>query len=232
MPKRKRWYIIGGAIVLVAAVFACRCTGLAVLATTAEKSRTYPGDALLPKPAATVMHAITIQAPPACIWPWLAQMGSGRAGWYSYDWVDNDNQPSASTIIPSLQRVKVGDVFPALPGVKTSFVVGAVEPERDLALTVPAANGGLIVVWEFYLLPGENQHTRLIMNGRVAEGWPGGSTGKPSGKGRPIEGVYAILEHLPHWLMVPMAEFGHGVMAASQLRHIKERVETSGCAKR
>ena len=45
-------------------------------------------------------RAITIAAPPEQVWPWLVQLGYGRAGWYSYDWIDNDNRPSADRILP------------------------------------------------------------------------------------------------------------------------------------
>ena len=58
-------------------------------------------DALVSNAAATVMHAATIRAPVECVWPWLVQMGAGRAGWYSYDWVDNGGKPSASEVIPA-----------------------------------------------------------------------------------------------------------------------------------
>ena len=80
-------------------------------------------------------------------------MGSGRAGWYSYDCVDNGCRLSATEIIPALQHIAPGDVMPALPGVEDSFIVGSVEPERDLILTVPAAGGGILVSWEFFLEP-------------------------------------------------------------------------------
>src|SRR5436309_3797687 len=66
-----------------------------VRATPNERRQPLPGDALIPDAAATVMHAITISTTPERIWPWLVQMGAGRAGWYSYDWVDNDGHPSA-----------------------------------------------------------------------------------------------------------------------------------------
>jgi hypothetical protein len=61
-----------------------------VHATRSERRRPLPGDTLIPNSAATVMDAITINATPESVWPWLVQMGSGRAGWYSYAWVDND----------------------------------------------------------------------------------------------------------------------------------------------
>ena len=73
--------------------------------TKDELRRALPGDALVPDAAAAVMHAATIRAPLECVWPWLVQMGAGRAGWYSYDWVDNGGKPSASEIIPELQYI-------------------------------------------------------------------------------------------------------------------------------
>jgi hypothetical protein len=73
-----------------------------------------PGDDLIADVASTT-RAITIAAPPEQVWPWLAQLGYGRAGWYSYDWIDNDGQPSADRIIPRLQALEVGDQIPMLP---------------------------------------------------------------------------------------------------------------------
>ena len=57
-----------------------------------------------------------IAAPPERVWPWRVQMGAGRAGWYSYDRIDNGGRPSADRIVPELQRLAVGDVMPAVPG--------------------------------------------------------------------------------------------------------------------
>jgi len=196
-------------------------------ATPEERKRSLPGDLLIPDAAATVMHAVAIGAPPECVWPWLVQMGSGRAGWYSYDWVDNGGHPSASEIIPALQHVAPGDVLPSLPGIKESFIVSAVQPERDLILTVPAASGGLLVSWEFFLEPLAQRRTRLLVRGRVSSQWPAGGAGKPAASPRPIERVYALLARLPRWLMGPVALFGHGIMQTRQLRGIKRRAERS-----
>jgi hypothetical protein len=196
-----------------------------IRATLRERQRSLPGDSLIPDAAATVMHAITIAASPELVWPWLVQMGSGRAGWYSYDWVDNDGHPSANKIIPALQHVAPGDVLPSLPAAKDSFVVAAVESKRDLILTVPTAAGGLLVTWEFFLEPLAQHRTRLLVRGRVTDQWPAGGTGKPPASPRPIERVYALLARVPRWLMVPVAMFGHAVMQARQLRGIKRRAE-------
>ncbi|MGA7617961.1 hypothetical protein [Candidatus Binatus sp.] len=196
-----------------------------VRATPEERKRSLPGDLLIADAAATVMHAVAIAAPPQCVWPWLVQMGSGRAGWYSYDWVDNGGHPSATEIIPALQHVAPGDVLPSLPGVEESFIIAAVQPERDLILTVPAASGGLLVSWEFFLEPLAQRRTRLLVRGRLSSQWPAGGAGKPPASPRPIERVYALLARLPRWLMGPVALFGHSIMQARQLRGIKRRAE-------
>ncbi|HYA63706.1 MAG TPA: hypothetical protein VED66_10900, partial [Candidatus Sulfotelmatobacter sp.] len=62
---------------------------LQVRATPAETARTLAGDDLIPQPIGSVNHAITIRRPAREVWPWLVQMGAGRAGWYAYDFVDN-----------------------------------------------------------------------------------------------------------------------------------------------
>jgi hypothetical protein len=112
------------------------------------------------------MHAVTISAPPESVWPWLVQMGAGRAGWYSYDRVDNDGRPSATTIIPALQHLKVGDIMPPLPRATESFIVAAITPARDLTLTVEEENGGNLASWEFFLKPIGASATRLMVRGR------------------------------------------------------------------
>ena len=194
-------------------------------ATPEEYRRALPGDTLVPDAAARVMHAVTIAASPERVWPWLVQMGSGRAGWYSYDWIDNDGRPSATEIIPEFQRIAPGDVLPSLPGATDSFIVAAVDPQRDLVLTVGAAGGSWMVSWEFLLEPLTPGWTRLLVRGRVSSQWPAGGAGKPADSPRPIERVYALLARMPRWLTVPAAMFGHGVMQRRQLKGIKRRAE-------
>jgi hypothetical protein len=84
-------------------------------ATDEEVAATLPGDGVIPDAASTT-RAITIAAPPEAVWPWLAQLGYGRAGWYSYDWIDNDGRPSADRVLPELQDLRVGDQILMVPG--------------------------------------------------------------------------------------------------------------------
>src|SRR5437660_11094718 len=90
-------------------------------ATPHEVRRTLPGDVMIPHPIGSATNAITIHVPPDQVWPWLVQMGCDRAGWYSYDFLDNGGKPSATVIIPALQQLAVGDVMPAVPGDRESF---------------------------------------------------------------------------------------------------------------
>ena len=140
--------------------------------TSDERRLVLPGDSFVHDAAGVVMHAVTIAAPPETVWPWLVQMGAGRAGWYSYDWVDNDGRPSITKIIPALQHLIVGDIMPSLPGATDSFVVAAITPARDLVLTLTAENGSNLVSWEFFLQPIETHSTRLMVRGRVGALWP------------------------------------------------------------
>ena len=65
-----------------------------------EVARLLPGDALVARPTWNATRAVTVAATPAQIWPYLVQIGWGRAGWYGYDWVDNGGRPSTWEILP------------------------------------------------------------------------------------------------------------------------------------
>ena len=145
-------------------------------ATEEEVKRTLPGDDLLLHPMNAITRAITINAPPEAIWPWLVQMGYGRAGWYSYDFLDNSGTPSANRIIPELQNLRAGDIMPSSPpirlgkttlvGPEDGFKVEVIEPNHYLVLTSsgigPWRQPNPDAVWTFYLEPIDENSTRLI----------------------------------------------------------------------
>ena len=139
--------------------------------TVLDKRRSLPGAAMISDPIFTSTHAITINAPPDQVWPWIAQMGSGRAGWYSWDGIDNGGRPSSTTIVPALQTVIPGDIMAAVPGAQDAFVVATIDPPRDPVLKVPDGHGGHAVVWEHALEPLDGGRTRLIVRGRVSSHW-------------------------------------------------------------
>jgi hypothetical protein len=90
-----------------------------------------PGDDLVLAPDHVETRGIDIAAPPEAVWPWLVQMGFGRAGWYSYDQLDMEGG-SASDVRPDLQELAVGDILPTHPG--GGFVVRELDPGRSLVL--------------------------------------------------------------------------------------------------
>ncbi len=129
-----------------------------------------PGDDLLPRPDLLATRAITIEAPASAIWPWLVQMGSGRAGAYTYDWIENLlglDMHSADQILPQFQDLKAGDVLPAGstgPGMRVEIL------EADRALVVRSQDENW--VWAFCLHP-YGEVTRLVSRNRIAA--PGAS---------------------------------------------------------
>ena len=100
-------------------------------ATSEEVDRSLPGDGEVPHPQVASTRAIPIHAPARAVWPWLAQMGWRRAGWYSYDLIDNDRVRSAERIVPD-QGLQVGDLVPE--GADVGWTVSALEPDRMLLL--------------------------------------------------------------------------------------------------
>ena len=203
------------------------------VATAVEKRRPLPGDGMVSNPIFTSTHAITIDAPREDVWPWIAQMGGGRAGWYSWDSIDNGGTPSSTSIVPALQAVVPGDVMPAVPGATDAFVVAAVEPPRDLVLTVPNGQGGNAVVWEHFLETLDGGRTRLIVRGRASSHWLDLARTKPAGGRRRIfiERAYAVLARLPRPLLIGFATLGHRIMEARHLRGIRRRADAASAGR-
>ena len=127
-----------------------------------EARRPLPGDELVTSAKVHWTHGVTIGARPREIWPWLRQMGCRRAGWYSYDGLDNGGVASADSIVPEFQEADLGDIFPMTPTAEDGFVVRALEPERALVLGDPAGSA----TWAFVLEPVEAE-TRLISRVRA-----------------------------------------------------------------
>ena len=170
-------------------------------ATPEEVSRQLPGDGLLSEADIVSTRAITIGASPGAIWPWLVQMGSGRAGVYTYDWVENLfglDMHSADEILPQFQEIKVGDEIELGPN-RPKMRVEVCDPER--VLTIRFADGNW--VWIFALFA-EDGATRLVSRNRIAT--PGAS---------PVTRLFNLL----------VMEPGSLVMERKMLLGIKERAE-------
>ncbi|MHB1134561.1 MAG: hypothetical protein ACYC4L_19495 [Chloroflexota bacterium] len=92
-------------------------------ATDDEVERPMPGDDIVGEPSFNATRAVTIAAPAANIYPWIVQMGNTRAGWYSYDLLDNLARKSAESILAEYQNVQVGNVVPLSPDGKQGMRV-------------------------------------------------------------------------------------------------------------
>jgi hypothetical protein len=126
-------------------------------ATEEEVARGLPGDDLVTRPTFNATRAITIDAAPESIWPWLVQMGTTRAGWYSYDLLDNLGRHSATTIVPELQHLAPGDVVPMSPDGTKGIKVHSVEPPHTMIWGTPGDT-----TWTWRLDPLPDGSTRLI----------------------------------------------------------------------
>jgi membrane protease YdiL (CAAX protease family) len=154
------------------ATLASPTTGRSVRATREEKTGVLPGDERIPQAIDALTHGVTIRRAPRDVWPWLVQMGAGtRAGWYSYDWLDNGRQPSATRIVPELQHPAVGSIFPAIPGATDGFTLLDIEPDRMLMLGSLTKSGATEVTWTFVLDEVSPGVTRLLVRARGGPGY-------------------------------------------------------------
>lgn len=166
---------IAGAVALYAAVG--RLRQLRWGSTPAEVAMTLPGDELLGPADLVATRSITVHAAASDVWPWLAQMGQGRGGLYSYDHVENlvgCDMRSADRVVPEWQSVAVGDPFRIHPEV--ALRVARVEPGEALVVEGGVSPTGQATTgpdapydftWAFVLIPaGGDTTTRLIIRER------------------------------------------------------------------
>lgn len=155
--------------------------------TRAERGAALPGDHVVRRPLIVTDHAVTIDAPPDRVWPWLTQMGWHRGGWYTPRWVDlllfPANRPSLDRLDPALVRdLRPGDVVPDGPPGTAFFEVVVAEPSSVLVLHstthLPASWRGRVGAridwtWVFVLVPLAGGRTRLHLRvrGRVSPWW-------------------------------------------------------------
>jgi len=139
-------------------------------ATPAEVAEQLPGDAFLPDAPSTGTRAITINAPPERVWPWIAQIGQGKGGFYSYAWLENlfgCRIANAAEIHPEWQDVRPGDavrLHQKMPGLPVRVM------EKDRALVL--GGNGIpeyrlpATTWAFVLKPADGNCTRLLIRWR------------------------------------------------------------------
>jgi hypothetical protein len=187
-----------------------------------ESTRAYPGDQLIPDPDSGATMATTLPAPPERVWPWLVQMGGGRGGWYSWDWLDNNGAPSADRIVPQWQHLEVGQhLYRAPKGPTNWWTVVVLEPNRTLVLQAsygsltgqgfdprsgPRPWASVDGVWGFHLRPAPGGRTRLVVRTR--------SRSRPRGFARP----FTLL----------LGEPVHFTMQTRQFHNLRTRVGAEG----
>jgi len=136
-------------------------------ASDAEIQRALPGDEVVTKTSFNATRAVTIHAPAENIYPWIVQMGVTRAGWYSYDLLDNLARKSAETILPEFQNLHIGDVVPMSPDGK--YGMGVKDFKKDQWLLWWDRKGDTTWVWEIH--PEGADQCRLITRVRMKYDW-------------------------------------------------------------
>ena len=182
-----------------------------------EAEKPLAGDDIIENPKIRMTNAVSIQATPEHIWQWLVQMGAERAGWYSYDELDNEGVPSAEEILPEYQDLEEGDVVKALPNTEGGFKVVKIRKPFELVYTTftplhfdksgerttPEEPYYWRTTWAFVLSESSEDVTRLLVRARVSY-------------------------NLPDWI-VPIAQLlaypVHFIMQQRQLANIRNRAE-------
>ena len=168
-------------------------------ATDAEVAAAMPGDELVPGSHIFCTRAITIDVPPQAVWPWLVQVGCGKAGFYCNDLLDNVAHRSADRILDEFQDPKVGDWVPMFSKVNdtTAFTIAAIKPAEELVWVKPDST----LAWTLTDIGGR---TRLVTRLRILYRWH-----------RPADALMSFV----------LFEFGDFPMMRKMLRTLKRRAE-------
>ena len=193
-------------------------------ATTEEAAEPLPGDERTPHPRVQSTRAITINAPPEQVWPWIVQMGMGRAGFYTHEWVERPlggyyaEGHSARRIHPEFQDLKVGDLV--------DYGGGNLVPVYEIVPFEHLVHGE---AWVLRPLPGDR--TRLIVRyrgmGFIA---PAGEAVSPDAP-LPSRALQSVMMHVPGARLVAqgldffLADPLHHYMEVGMLEGIRERAE-------
>lgn len=142
-------------------------------ATNAEIVTSFTGDELVPSPRITYTRAITIQASPEQIYPWIVQLGAEKGGMYSYSWFETNilrcELINADRIHEEWQNLKVGDPMKMCPGTSgpPPYTIAIIEPNHAIVMG-HKDQGEWVEVWQFLLVPQEDGTTRLVIRSRNA----------------------------------------------------------------
>lgn len=169
-------------------------------ATDAELAAGMPGDDLEPRAQFRCTRAVTINAPPRAVWPWLVQVGCLRGGFYSHDLLDNLGRPSARELVPELQHLDIGQWVPMSPTPSewSAFKVEAFDVNRWLLWRKPDST------WSWTLTELDDGSTRLVTRVHARYEWR-----------KPASALFGVL----------LLEFGDFAMMRRMLIGIKERAE-------
>ena len=174
-PRRGSALVLGAAGAYAALVPWIRGWG----ASAAEREGPMVGDETVADPGVQHTRAVSIDAPAERVWPWLAQIGQDRAGFYSYTWLENlagCRMRNADRIHPEWQERARGDTLLLHP--QAGYEIVALDPGRALALEA---------AWYFAVEPDGPQRSRLIARWRCPKG--------------PLSTAFALLFELPHFVM-------------------------------
>ena len=175
-------------------------------ATDEEVRGSMPGDEIVPNPSFNATRAITIDAPPELVWPWIVQMGYRRAGFYTYALLDNAGYESADRVLEEYQPPKIGDWMPMAKQVNetTAFRVKAFALNEWLLWEKPDST------WAWKLIPLDGGRTRLVLRLKARYAWE-----------RPVSAILALV----------LLEFGDFPMMRRVLKGIKVRAQQMSAAR-
>jgi hypothetical protein len=173
-------------------------------ATPEEVAAAMPGDDLLPRAQYRATRAITVRAVPEDVWPWLVQVGVGRAGWYADDLLDNFARPSVRQIVPELQDLHVGQwlAWVPHPTERTAFVVDSYAAPEWLLWRHPCRT------WAWGLVRLPDGRTRLVSRMRTLYEWH-----------RPLSVVTVLLMEIADFSMMRRMLLGIRDRAEAEHRH-------------